>query len=535
MKKTLFLISAIVFTCQTNFAGGIVTNTNQSAAYVRMLARDATLGIDAVYYNPAGTTKLGTGLHLSLSNQFILQNRTIETDYPYLNSATYEGKVTAPLFPSLYVAFNTGKLSFSVGINPIGGGGSAEFLKGLPSFEYNISDLTPSLSPLGVTGYSTDLYFKGKSVYWGAQIGAAYEVNEMLSVYLGGRYVIANTTYQGHIKDNQVNLSGVTQDADDLVNLIAGQMNTAATGSQAIVDAGGGSLTYAEAAALGIITPTQQAQFENGLIMLGYPATTPIQTATGIYSSAALNFSAKATLLGDQEVDVTQTGTGITPILGANLTLANKMVNIGIKYEFKTNMTVTNETSQGKGGLIGYTPQGDPVYQFPDGEEIPSDMPAVLSVGAALNLSKLTLSAGYHQYFDKSVSYGKKDETGEYIDNESLMEKNNNEIAVGAEYNLLPILSLSAGYLHAATFVNEEYQSDLNPAHSSNTGAFGVALKFTNLLTLNAGMLYTHYLDQQKQLIHYVAGNPAMPVTITENYKKDNTIFAIGIDINLSK
>jgi long-subunit fatty acid transport protein len=55
----------------TIFAGGIVTNTNQSAMYTRMGNRTATLGIDAVYYNPAGLTKLGNGFHFSINNQTI--------------------------------------------------------------------------------------------------------------------------------------------------------------------------------------------------------------------------------------------------------------------------------------------------------------------------------------------------------------------------------------------------------------------------------------------------------------------------------
>ena len=34
----------------SSFAGGILTNTNQHAAFVRNPARFATLGIDAVYF-----------------------------------------------------------------------------------------------------------------------------------------------------------------------------------------------------------------------------------------------------------------------------------------------------------------------------------------------------------------------------------------------------------------------------------------------------------------------------------------------------
>ena len=52
MRKVSILFLAAVFSVNLLFAGGIVTNTNQSAAWVRWLVRDASLGIDAVYYNP---------------------------------------------------------------------------------------------------------------------------------------------------------------------------------------------------------------------------------------------------------------------------------------------------------------------------------------------------------------------------------------------------------------------------------------------------------------------------------------------------
>lgn len=533
MKRILLFVISLVLMNHSIFAGGIVTNTNQSAAYVRMLARDATLGIDGVYYNPAGLTLLGTGLHISLNNQSIFQNRTINSSYQYLNNGEYKGTVSAPLFPSIYAAFNVGKISISAGFNPIGGGGSAKFDQGLPSFEYNISDLVPSLASAGVTGYSADIYFEGQSIYWGTQAGISYAVNDILSLYAGARYVMASNSYQGHLRDIQVSLSGLTIRADALVGQIASQLTTAATSTQTMVDAGAGSLTFAQAEALGIITTAQQAQFEDGLNQLGYPVSTPITNANAIFSGAAQAYGAKATLLADQEADVTQTGHGITPIVGANINLLGKLLNIGIKYEFKTKMEVTNDTR--KDVMVGFTSTGTPITQFPDGEVIPSDMPAMLSVGAALNLPKITLSAGYHQYFDKNARYGKTDANGIYIDNSTLIGNNNNEIAVGVEYHVNPFLLVSAGYLNANQGVKETFQSDMNPALSSNTGAIGGALKFTKLLTLNLGVLYTKYTDAGKNFTHYFAGDVNKPVSVKETYGKDNIIAAIGLDINLSK
>ena len=77
MKRKLLLSLSAALLSSSLFAGGIMTNTNQSASYARMLARNASLSIDGVYYNPAGLTKLGNGFHLSLNNQTIFQNQLL--------------------------------------------------------------------------------------------------------------------------------------------------------------------------------------------------------------------------------------------------------------------------------------------------------------------------------------------------------------------------------------------------------------------------------------------------------------------------
>ena len=74
MKRIPVLILLTVLFMSPVTAGGIVTNMNQSVKYTRMQCRDATLGIDAVFYNPAGLTKLGNGFHFSINNQTIGQS-----------------------------------------------------------------------------------------------------------------------------------------------------------------------------------------------------------------------------------------------------------------------------------------------------------------------------------------------------------------------------------------------------------------------------------------------------------------------------
>ncbi|HSH51089.1 MAG TPA: hypothetical protein VK982_05115, partial [Bacteroidales bacterium] len=212
MKRITLLLIGILIIPFFSYAGGIVTNQNQSAAYIRMFARDASTDIDAVFFNPAGLTKLSDGFHLSLNNQYILQNKYVTSHYPYLNNypVEYKGEVNIPLFPGVYGAYKKGNFVLSFGINPVGGGGSATFNDGLPSFEVPVSDLVPTLQAQGqpVSAYGLNAFFEGYSVYWGYQFGASYKFNDMFSAYLGIRYVSAKNTYNGYLKDITITLGG---------------------------------------------------------------------------------------------------------------------------------------------------------------------------------------------------------------------------------------------------------------------------------------------------------------------------------------
>ena len=92
MKKQ-FLIFALAMGSVQVFAGGVITNTNQSTQFVRTVSRNASLDDDAVYFNPAATAQFSEGLHLSYSHQVCIQKRTTTDDFPTLNNHEYEGKV----------------------------------------------------------------------------------------------------------------------------------------------------------------------------------------------------------------------------------------------------------------------------------------------------------------------------------------------------------------------------------------------------------------------------------------------------------
>ncbi len=454
MRRKVVSVLAALCMPAILFAGGLVTNTNQSASFIRMPALDAIIGVEGVYYNPAGLVKLENGLYVSLSNQIVNQKRNVSSTFPTLNSGDYEGIVKAPLFPSAFVAYKANKFVFSFAFNPIGGGGGAEYENGLPSFESMVSQLPLLVSGFGIptTAYSLDIFFKGTSTYFGYQGGVSYEVSDAIGVFAGVRYVTAKSTYAGNINDIMINPQ------HPLVNPTGGMM-----------------------------------------------------LASSFFT--AIGQPVYAAMTADAEVDVVQTGSGITPILGLSF-VASEKLNFGLKYEFKTKMELTTETKV------------DGTGQFPDGEVIPNDMPAMLTFGIGYKpIEKLSLSGGFHYYFDKSANYGKKI-GGAFVENSEVIDNNYWEAAIGLEYMITDKIFASAGYLLTKTGVNDKYQSDMS--HSLNTNSFGLGGKYlvTENLGVNVGFITTMYKEYKKD---YAAVAPATPA-YSETYNRSNMVIALGID-----
>ena len=550
MKRKLLLALSAALLSTGLMAGGIMTNTNQSASYVRMLARNASLGIDGVYYNPAGLMKLDNGFHFSLNNQTIFQTKDVVNNYPYLHdnpNAKYTGIVKAPVFPGVYLAYKMDKIAFSFGFNPVGGGGGATYDKGLPSFEMGISDIVPSLASKGIptSQYSADINFEGTSVFFGYQFGISYQINPNVSVFAGMRTVTAKNTYKGGIKNIMINptypafgaayTGGMVLASDfftsgkNMLNTLAAGATQYVAGLQPIVTGGGGTVLLSNGTAVGL-TAAQVAQIQQ---ILGAAGLTPAQigaqtiaSAQGMLTLAAPGFTASANTMAtnaaatkDVEVDAVQKGTGYTPILGVNLTLAEKL-NIAIKYEFLTKIELTNETKVDGSGL------------FKDGDKTRNDMPALLSLGASYPLTdKLMASVSYNYYFDKTADYGKKI-AGEFVTNKSVIDKNYFELSAGLEYNITDKFLVSAGYLLAKTGVSEAYQSDLSYSLTSNTVGFGGQYKITKGIAINLGGLNTFYSDGKKHFDHML-GTLVMPVT--EDYAKTTWIVSVGLDVKIGK
>jgi long-subunit fatty acid transport protein len=480
MKKLLLILTSTMLIPYLAYGGGIVTNTNQSATWSRTLVRDASTGIDAVYFNPAGLTKLDNGLHFSLNSQTIWQTKDVTTTYAYLqpNPKTYKGDVFAPIFPSLYAAWKKGKVAVSFGFNPIGGGGGAEYKTGLASFESQIATLpflitalsTQMGAPVPTTQYAADIYFKGSSIFFGYQLGFTYAINDMISAYAGARLVTAKNTYEGHINDIMINP-----------------------------------------------------------IIPGLNPTGAMISAYGLFTSPALAstpYAAFAPYVANKEIDATEKGTSFCPILGVNLAFIDNKLDIGIKYEFKTNLELTQKINSGV----------EVSHVFEQDSVVNSNLPAMLSVGASYEfIPRFTASAGFHYYFDKSANYGKTLDADPLVSvkNEKLMDKNFFEFALGLEYGITEKLYVSAGYLRGQT---GDYQSDLNFSLSSNTFGGGLGYKITDKIMVNLGGGYSIDLDGTKNYTEYIQ-NPLTGAVITSSaavdvYSKTSVVLGIGLDIS---
>jgi long-chain fatty acid transport protein len=442
MKKTLLLLSlslALVGLAQA----AIVTNTNQSAAYIRLLARNASMDIDAVYYNPAGLMKLKNGFHVYLSNQTINQTKTIVNDFPLLNAHTFKGEVKVPVYPDAYVVWKQDKLALSFGFGPNAGGGSAEFKTGLPSFEVPISQIPASLSAKGLptNKYSADIFFKGSSIYLGFQANASYALSEMFSLAAGFRYIAATNTYEGYLNNVKVN------PAHPLLNPTGGLMS-----------------------------------------------------AVTLFT--ALGDTATAALVANKSVDVKQTGTGFTPILSLHATPVPEL-NLSLRYEFNTKLELTNETAVDGTGL------------FPNGLKTGNDIPAILAFGADYAISpQFRAMLSGTMYFDKSADWDGR---------EALVDKNSYEVALGLEYDITEMITVSAGYMLTKYGVTPAYQSDQSHILDANTVGFGGRLRLSPKLNLDLAALIANYKDTSRQITYAPFG------TYRELYQRTTFDFSVGI------
>jgi hypothetical protein len=518
IKKTCFLLLLTLATSSV-FAGGLLTNTNQSVHFLRNPARDASTEIDAVYTNPAGLSLLTDGFHLSLTNQSVSQTREITSTFaPFAANnngsptKTYKGEASPPVIPSFQLAYKKDRFVISAGFAISGGGGKATFNHGLASFEAPISMIPVSLTAKGVntTAYSVDEFMEGRQFIFGLQLNGTYKINDVLSGALGMRLNIVNNAYEGHLRSIQINPvhptlnpTGATIPANTFFSNAAIAAQGASNSLVPIITAGYGSSTMAQLVSAGVLNSAQVTQLSAGLGQnVSSLQASQVQSA---YNTAAATYTASAKATADKELDCTQTGWGVTPIIGLNYHHAG--LNIGAKYEFITKLNIQNNTTVDDTGM------------FADGVNTPSDIPAYLAVGAEYQLcKKWKVSGGYHHFFDSDAKMAN--------DKQKFINGGVNEILFGSEYQINDMFLVSAGAQITHTGVTDNYQSDMSFSLSSYSVGFGGAMNVSPKMRLNIAYFFTNYNKWTKTSSNYNGTTLAG----TDVFYRTNKVFGIGLD-----
>ncbi|MBQ7350715.1 MAG: transporter [Bacteroides sp.] len=478
MKKFLLIGATALMVSNSTFAGGILTNTNQNAAYLRNPARDAVIAIDGVYSNPAGIAFLPQGFHLSVSWQAAWQKRQIDaTGQMFMMNANnqttdrnFEGVAKAPVIPSFQAAYVINdKWSVSAQFAVGGGGGKCEFDNGLPMFEELIGGAVASN---GGTSYALNQQLTGKQYFYGFQLGATYRLADNFSVFGGLRGVLANCAYEGAIANIKAN--GLTSAEYSALS------QQAAAGAQQAADA---AAQYAAAGA------TEEAA--------KYAAMA--ETLKG----QAVQAGTVAAMINDYNLDCSQSGFGITPIIGLDWNLGK--LNLAAKYEFRTKINMENDSKN--------SPNVDALMPaYADGGKVRSDIPALLTLGAQYQLSEAVRAmAGFHYYWDKDAKGGpivKGDNTW--------------EATLGIEWDVNDKIMLSCGGQRTQYGFDDADMSDINFNVKNYGVCIGGAYKFSEKMKLNVGYMHSFYEDHK---------TTSAASGITRNYTRKNDVVGASLDI----
>ena len=514
------LVSVMLAATTSANAGGILTNTNQSIDFLRNPARDAAIGLDGVYSNPAGVAFLPEGFHIAFNWQYAHQTRTITSNNPLFalgrknngnTSKTFEGVADAPFIPSLQGAYNKGNWSLQFNLSVPGGGGSCEFSDGLGSFESVVGGIAYQLSGLdqiatalgqpapGVSGYDMDGYMQGRQYYFGVQLGAAYKITPDLSVYGGLRFLYGTATYKAKISNIMVKTAGGYQDFGSFLQsataMVDGGITTVNDGL-AMINAGMAQYEAAGATALPQYQELvgQKAQLEGSLATL---------QGTNESLNSLQKYSEGVNLLCNQW------SVGIAPVIGVDWRVGQ--FNFAAKYEFKTQIRMENESTVNKASEI------PAVNKFRDGEKVNEDMPAQLAVGAMWNITDaVRLNLGYHHFYDKNARW--------YNDSQDLLDGGTNEYLAGAEWDVTKKLTISTGGQITRYQLTDAYMNDMSFVVNSFSFGLGFNYKVSDIVTLKAAYFQTNYENYER----ITSSEPL----VSDTFTRTNRVLGIGCELS---
>ena len=459
MKKFWLLGAMTLFVSNATFAGDYLTNTNQNAAFLRMIARGASIDVDGAYANPAGLSFLEKdGFYLSLTGQSAFQKRTINATTPLwtlnpkdLVTKEFEGKASAPIIPSFQGVYKKGDWTISTNFAITGGGGKASFDQGLPIFNSLITGLIAS-HPFykGQDGtkfihpsmYDINSAMDGKQYIFGLQLGLSYKVADWVSVYAGGRMNYFTGGYEGFLN----------------------------------------AALHSEYAGNHELFPNIPNNFDGTLANI--------------------------------KLKCDQSGWGIAPILGADFKFGK--FNIGMKYEFKTNLNIENKT--GEMEVMPKLIEGK-LGAYKEGVNTPSDIPAMFSAAVGYEiLPRWRATVEYH-FFD-DLNAGMADNRQDYLSHGT------HEILLGTEFDLTKSITISGGYQNTDYGLRDNFQTDTSFSCDSYSLGFGARVDLTKGWSMDIAYFWTSYKDYEKVTNNYNGtGFPG-----TDIYSRENKVFGMSLN-----
>ena len=535
-------LTAAIASSSVSFAGGFLTNTNQNVAFNRMMSREASIGIDGVYYNPAGVAFLGDGHHLSINWQLAYQDRTIKNDYSlFTNNVNnpitpreFKGEAFAPVIPSFQYAYNKGRWSFQGNFALTGGGGKCTFDNGLGSFERIVAETAMAACGLartvdGALGsvlgrevsmfgsdqafgaggkYSYNSYMHGRQYYFGLSLGAAYKVSDNFSVFGGVRGIYATTNYYGYVEDIKVGNMPLYMVLDP---------------------------TKKDAANIELSCD------QNGI---GFTPIIGVDFKTGKWNfSAKYEFKTRMRLKNKSVNLVPSIGnlpanlsSQMTQILTAQFTQAGLPAEqAAAKAEAAATAVLANQTVQKT--MMGLKKQFDTeldeaIGEYADGKKIAADIPAYLSVGVGYSpIDPLRINVGFHFFDDKNAKA--------YNNRQEKLDHGTLEYNAGVEYDINKKFTVSAGWQstnyglpeeEATTSKDKRFMDDKSFVTSSNSVGLGGVWHFNKKMSFTVAYFHTFY--QHKKTTESVELIPGNAINYSADYSRNNNVFAAGIDIN---
>lgn len=522
--KTVCLTAAIASSSAT-FAGGLLTNTNQHVAFNRMMSREASIGIDGVYYNPAGVVFMGEGSHLALNWQLAYQTRTIKNDYKLftnnVNNPTtprdFKGKAFAPVIPSFQYAYNNGRWSLQGNFALTGGGGKCTFDNGLGSFEKIVGETAMGAIGLAKTidhvansilvpgypqdptkfkpmftdnkvfgskgDYSFNSYMHGRQYYFGLSAGAAYKVSDNFSVYAGLRGIYATCNYYGYVEDIKVGNM-------PLYKVLDPSKENSANIELSCDQSGIG------------FTPMLAVDYKTG--RWNFSAKYEFKTRMRLKNKSVNKLPSIGNL--DDNLKATM------PLLGIPTDQVDNILNnstvmattAGLKQQFDSKI---NEA----------------LGEYADGKKIAGDIPSLLTVGVGYSpIDELRINVGFHWFDDyNATSYNNR--------NKLLKKRGTLEFNAGVEYDVTKKITVSTGWQNTNYGLTDKYMDDKSFVVGSNSVGLGGVYHITKKLDFTVAYFHTFY--NHVKTSETVTLAPGVSNPYNSDYTRNNNAFAAGVNI----